>query len=309
MIGTVTLNPSVDMHIRVKKLVKDDANRAESVTNHPGGKGINVSKVVRELGGKTRAYALTGGFPGEFLKDLARRLDFPVLSVPIEGDTRINAIFTDVLDGTQTRISAPGPKIAKRHVDRLKKWLCRARPKPFLWAFGGSLAQGMPDTTYRDLICALQAEGVPCVLDTDDAPLRRGIEARPFMIKPNEYEMQRLMGRNLTSISDHYISARSLVKRGIRIVVVSLAAKGALFVTEREAFHASGIDVPVSSKVGAGDSLIGGFVYGLARGWKFKDAAKLGIAASTSAVMREAPRLCLKRDISTLIRRVRFREL
>ena len=309
MIGTITLNPSIDTNITVHGLAKDDTNRARSIAETAGGKGINVSKAVRELGGRTRAYALLGGFTGEYLKELARPLDFPLVSERVAGNTRVNMVITDVKDGTQTRISAPGPSVAVSETRRFLRRLLAVRPKPFLWALGGSIASGMKSSIYRDFVRALQKNGTPCVMDTDNEALRLGVEAKPFMIKPNEYEIERLCGRKLHSIRDHLLAARQQVRSGVGLVIVSLGPKGAIFATEKESFHALAPRVTVKSKIGAGDSLIGGVVWALYRRRSLEEAAKLGIAASTSAVMREAPRLCLQSDISSLLRRVKIKRL
>ncbi len=307
MISTITLNPSIDQHIIVRNLVKDDANRAEAIFRTPGGKGINVSKVIRELGGKTRAYSLLAGVQGQFLRKLVAELDIPLTTLAVPGETRINTILTDLKDGTQTRISAPGPHIPEKDIRAFLKKLLSARPKPFLWALGGSLSLGMKPETYRIFIAALQRNGTRCILDTDNEALRCGIQARPFMIKPNEHEIQRLIRRKLGTLEEYLEAAKMLVAKGIKIVVVSLGKKGALFVSEKEAFHVLTPKVLVKSKVGAGDSLIGGFALALARKKSLREAAYLGIAASTSAVMREAPRLCLRSDIPKLISQLKIR--
>ena len=309
MIATITLNPSIDQHIIVRNLVKDDANRAEAVFSYPGGKGVNVSKVIRELGGRSRAYALIGGFPGDFWKELVQKLDIPYFAAPIQGDIRINTILTDLKDESQTRISAPGPKVTEKELNYFLKKLLSVRPKPFFWVLGGSLSSGMKHSTYRQWILALQKNDVPCVLDTDNEALRLGVQAMPFIIKHNEYETRRLMGQPLKSVDDYLNAARSVVRRGVRIVIVSLGSRGALFVTHKESFHVSTPKVAVKSKVGAGDSLIGGFLLGLYKKLSVKEAARLGVAASTSAVMREAPRLCLRSDIAGLLRRVAIQDL
>ena len=310
MIGTITLNPSIDQLITVERLVKDDANRAVGITHYPGGKGVNVSKVIRELGGKTRAHVLLGGFVGGYWKRLVAGMDIPYAATAVEGETRINSILTDLKDQTQTRISAPGPRVPEEALRLFSKRLLSSRPRPSFWALGGSLSAGMKADTYARLIRCLQAsQGVPCILDTDDQALQKGVEAKPFMIKPNEYEMQRLTGKKFARVGDYIPSARELVRRGIRIVIVSLGRKGALFVTEKEVFHAAGLRVPEKSKVGAGDSLIGGVAFGLMRKMSLREAAKLGIAASSSAVMREAPRLCRRSDIAKLYTKVLIRSL
>ena len=309
MIGTITLNPSIDQNIAVENLVFDDANRAEKIFRDPGGKGVNVSKVVRELGGRTHAYALVGGLPGELWKGLLEKIKIPFTAFPIDGDTRINTILTDTKYHTQTRVSVPGPAMSRKDIDGFVSKLLRVHPRPFLWALGGSLSTGMRPSTYRDIVLALQKNGTPCILDTDDEPLRFGVEAKPFMIKPNEYEMQRLFNKKFTSVEDYLKASRVLVGKGIKIVVASLGRRGALFVTDNEAFHVLTPNVPVRSKVGAGDSLIGSFALGLYKKMSLKIAARLGVAASTSAVMTEGPRLCRREDIPKLIRRIKIRPL
>ncbi len=309
MIGTITLNPSVDQHWIVDGLAKDDANRAKAVRQTPGGKGINVSKVIRELGGDTRAYALLGGFPGRFLKELVKPLDFRLSSVAIKGNTRINTIVTDLKDGTQTRISAPGPILDATDLNKFVKKLLLAKPKPVFWIFGGSLPRGFERSVYRDLIRVFQKNGTPCILDADDEALRIGVQAKPFMIKPNEFEMQRLCGKKLHTIRDYVLAAQVFVNKGIHLVVVSLASRGALFVTKDEIFGVSAPSVVVKSHLGAGDSLIGGVAWGLSRRMPLRDAAKYGVAAGTSAVMREAPRLCRRTDIPALLKQLRVEEL
>ncbi|MGH7198438.1 MAG: 1-phosphofructokinase family hexose kinase [Candidatus Omnitrophota bacterium] len=309
MIGTITLNPSIDQHLIVPHLHMDDTNRARSITDYPGGKGLNVSKVVRELGGPTRAYALVAGFVGRYWGEGVRKLDIPFSAVFVKGETRINTILTDLKDRTQTRVSAPGPRVAQNEINAFLKKLLSVRPRPFLWALGGSLSRGMKPSTYGTFIGALQRSGTPCILDTDNESLKLGIEAKPFMIKPNEYEMERLVGRRFRGVKDYAEAARTLVRKGIRVVVVSLGKKGALFVTDTRTLHVLTPSVPVRSKVGAGDSLIAGFALGLLRNMNLEEAARLGVAASTSAVMREAPRLCLRSDIQKLLPRVAIRTL
>ena len=140
--------------------------------------------------------------------------------------------------------------------------------------------------------------------------MKAGLGASPYMIKPNEFELERLMGRKTRSMKERLRAARYLLETyGIRLVIVSLGVDGALFVTDEEAFHATAPVVRVRSKVGAGDSLIGGVLWALLKRMTLKEGAKIGIAASTSAVMREAPRLCHKADIAGLTRRVVIRDL
>lgn len=309
MIGTITLNPSIDQNFTVDDLVKDDVNRALSVRNRPGGKGLNVSMVVRELGGRTRAFAIVGGFSGEYWKNRVRELGVPYTAMRVPGETRMNAIFTDVDDRTQTRVSAPGPRVSENCLRDFLTCLIRFRPRPRFWALGGSISHRASVDTYRRFVAALQRDGVPCILDADNEALARGVLAKPYLIKPNEFEFTRLMGKSYHSIPSYVSGARQLVRRGVRVVVVSLAERGAVFVSADRAFHVPAPKVRVKSKVGAGDSLIGGLATGLARGLRFEDAARLGVAASSAAVMGEAPRLCRAQDVRRLYGRTRVRPI
>ncbi len=307
MIRTITLNPSIDRNIHVRSLLMDDTNRAEKISDTAGGKGLNVSKVVRELGGQTKAYVLLGGHLGEWFADLAKPLDIPLVLTPIRGATRLNIVLTD--QKTQTRISASGPNVAAPELKKFTQQVCKVASTPGYWALGGSLPPGIKTSFCGQLIQSLQKRGSFCVLDMDNEALKVGIKAKPFMIKPNEFEVQRLMGYSMKSIGDYLKAAKALNQKGIRLVVVSLAKRGALFVTREKAIHVLAPKVTVRSKIGAGDSLIGGFLLGLERKMPFEQAARLGVAASVSAVMREAPRLCLRSDIPKLLSRITIHNL
>ncbi|OGX39247.1 MAG: hypothetical protein A3C53_08850, partial [Omnitrophica WOR_2 bacterium RIFCSPHIGHO2_02_FULL_68_15] len=199
MIGTVTLNPSVDQHLSVPRLVKDDAIRASAARWFAGGKGVNVTRAVHELGGRGCAFGFLGGLPGRMLTRWLDEAGIPHRFTPIAGDTRINTTITDRHDGTQTHIRTPGPRVTPRDLDRLTATLLASRPAPRFWVLGGSLPPGAPTTCYRRLIERLEATGAQCVLDTDDEALTAGLDATPFLIKPNEHEFERLTGRRAGS--------------------------------------------------------------------------------------------------------------
>ncbi len=309
VIGTITLNPSLDHHWIVDDFVRDDTNRARQMIETPGGKGINVSKVVRELGGRTQAFALLGGLAGAYLEKLVKPLDFPLVSVKIHGETRINIVLTELKGKSQSRISASGPAVSADEMKRFVRRLCQVYPRPSFWVFGGSLPRGLAPSTYRELIRTLQERGTPCVLDTDGEALSKGVRAKPFMIKPNEFEMQRLCRKRLGTVKSYAREAVVLARSGIGLVVVSLAKRGALFVTREQSFHVKTPDVTVHSHLGAGDALIGGVLLGLQKKMPLRQAALLGVAASTSSVMRSAPRLCRRADIPGLRRRLRVEEI
>jgi 1-phosphofructokinase family hexose kinase len=301
MIGTVTVNPSIDQHILIDQLIKDDAIRAREIRRDPGGKGINVSRVVHELGGDTVAFAISGGCAGYMLRSLVAERGIVLESLEVPEETRINVILTDRADRTQTRISAPGPRVSLAELERFTQQMTSHQPLPEWWVLGGSLPPGVPDDFYARLISTLQQRGAHCLLDADDEALKLGVQAHPYLIKPNEHELARLIGRSLPDEQAMVGAAQQLVDEGIRVVAITLGRKGALIVSQDTALRVTSPDIEVKSKVGAGDSFLAGCVFALAQGQSLESAVRLGTAAGTAAVMHEGTQLCRREDVERLV--------
>ena len=309
MIYTITINPSIDKHITIDKLIKDDAIRAKSMHRDPGGKGINVSRVVNELEGETRAFAIIGGCAGYMMRDLLENNKINFNVIEIIGETRINVIITDLSDRTQTRISTKGPKVNSSNISGFIALLDKANPRPSFWVLGGSLSPGAPKNTYKKIIESLKERGEKCVLDADGEALELGIKASPFLIKPNEYELERLLGRRVEKDEDISKAAMEVCNKGVEIVIVSLGKRGAVVANKGRAFKLEIPEVEVRSKVGAGDSLIGGLLVALEKGWNLEEAARYGVAAGTAAVITEGTRLCLYDDVERLFNLIKSKPL
>jgi len=309
LIATVTTNPSIDQHIVIDRLVKDDAIRAREIRRDPGGKGLNVSRVLAELGGPTIAFGITGGGAGYIVKSLLREHGIAFESVEVLQETRINFILTDRSDGTQTRISAPGPWVTLEEAERLFDLAVGHRPQALWWVLGGSLPRGVPTDFYARVIRQLRRRNARPFLDADDDALKIGIETRPYGIKPNESELARLVGRELRDDAQILDAARDVVASGVDVVAVTLAERGALVVSESAAIRARTPRVEVRSKVGAGDSFLAGFVLGLSRGDSLEAATRLGTAAGTAAVIHEGTQLCRGRDVAALLPRIAVEHL
>lgn len=304
MIGTITLNPSVDQDLTVPKLVKDDAIRASKVEWFAAGKGVNVSRVIHELGGKSCAFGFVGGLPGQMLTHWLDQAGIPHRFVSITGDTRINTTITDWSDRSQTHVRVPGPRVSKADQHRLRETLTRLRPAPAFWALGGSLPRGVPVDFYRRLINRLERTGARCVLDTDDEALTEGLDATPFMIKPNEHEFERLTGVRPTTDRTIARAGRRLVDRGTEVVLVTLGPRGAVVVTRDDLFRVNTPRVQVKSKIGAGDSTIAGTLVALEKGIPLREAVRYGIAAGTAAVLTGGTKLCERREVEQLLPRI-----
>ena len=309
MIGTVTINPSIDQHIVIDKLVKDDTLHAREIWRDPGGKGINVSRVIKELGGETAAFGIVGGCGGYMLKSLMTERGIKFESVEVLGETRINVIMTDRSVRTQTRISVPGPRMTLADIEQFMDKIANFEPFPDWWVVGGSLPSDVPQDFYSKLIHILQKRGAKCLLDTDNEALRIGLESKPYLIKPNEYEFARLAGRELPDEQSLIQAAREIISRGIKLVAITLGKKGALVVSREQAFRAVSPAIEVKSKVGAGDSFLAGCVLALSRNAAIEEVIRLGMAAGTAAVMNEGTRLCRREDVEKLLPQIKIEKL
>ncbi len=309
MIDTFTLNPSIDQYLLVPHWVKDDTLRAVVGHRYPGGKGINVARALKVLGRSTRAFTLVGGMAGYMLRDLLANLKIDCVFVEIPGETRINMIVTDTSDRTQTRLSLPGPEIDSVHRDLLVDLILKARPQPEFWVMGGSVPPGIGQDIYFRIVQKLSARGPKCVLDTDEEALREGIRAKPFMIKPNEFELERLVGRTLGDEREFLEAARDVCRQGVEVVALTLGVKGALVVTREESWQVTAPLVEVKSKVGAGDCFIAGFLDALESGGSLEQAGMNGVAAGTAAVIHEGTAFFTREDFERLKPQVKTRRL
>lgn len=309
MIATVTVNPSIDQHMIVSLLKKDDAVRVDRWWRDPGGKGINVSRVIRELEGESLAICTAGGCAGYMLKRLLSDQNIPFKAFDILEETRINVIVTDESDGSQTRLSVPGPRMLLVQSEEFFEKIVSIEPFPQWWILGGSLPPGVPTDFYAKLIRALNEKGAKCILDTDEEALQLGIQSSPYMIKPNEYELGRLVGSPLTDQNSIVSSALAILKKGVQVVAVTLGHRGAIVVTREASFRATTPVIEVKSKVGAGDSFIGGFMVSITQGNSFDEALRMGMAAGTAAVVNEGTALCRKADVYDLLPKIQVEKI
>ena len=311
LIATLTLNPSLDEVYTVQRLDPHDLNRAEAMQRYPGGKGINVARVVHELGGATRAHGFAGGRDGQWLVDAMDQLGVPHHCTRIAGTTRNNIKLITRRPRQEFQINTPGPRIASAELRRLLRDMRVSYPRPAWWVFSGSVPPGVPTAIYRRLVAWARQQRIPCALDTDGPALRAGLVEQPAFIKPNRAEAQRVLGRRLRTIGEVGRAARAFTARGIEHVVISLGQEGAVLAVRAtgEVWAASSPDVPVHSTIGAGDSLVGGFLFSLTRGQPGPEAFRHGVACGAACVMTSGTELCHRSAVARLLPRVRLRRL
>jgi 6-phosphofructokinase 2 len=309
MISTVTLNPSLDKTVTVEELVVDEANRWTSLRRDAGGKGINVSRVIHELGGETIAYGFIGGFDGETLKHLLRQQGVPFDLTSIKREIRSNFIITDLKTCRQTRIDAPGPHISRDELRKLIDKITRIKIKPDFLVFAGSVPPGVPADIYRQLIEKAKESGIKTVLDSDNTWLKEGIKAKPNVIKPNVHEAEELLELKLRDERAIIEAVKTLVSKGIDVATISRGKDGLIVATKEKVLKVTSPQVEVRSTVGAGDSAIAGLVLKLSQGHRIEEASQWAAAAGAAATLTPGTELCRREDVERLFPQVKVKRL
>lgn len=303
MIVTITANPCLDRNVLVERMVSDDTMNPIQSTDDPGGSGINVSRVLTRFERENVAVGFAGGGTGQ---DLRRLLDDENVRhefTEIKGNTRTNLIISDKTTREQYRISFRGPDVTPSELDRFMKTMEQYLDAEF-WSIGGSLSNGTPETLYRDLIRLGKANGVRVVLDSHSDAFALGLEEGPFLVKPNEFELSRVVKRELHTLEDFVDAAKALHRQGVSIVVASRGSLGAVLVSDQGVWSAVPPKVEVKSKVGAGDSTVAGVLMAVADGLGHDDAVRMGVACGTATTLIEGTGLCLKSDVEEIYKKV-----
>ena len=309
MIYTVTLNPALDKTAQVPRFTVDEVNRITELREDPGGKGINVSKVIDRLGGRSRAVALLGGSVGAKIAGTLDEAGIDVWAFEASGETRTNLkVVDDELD-THTDINEPGPEATVAQLDTMLSALVQELAHGDIVVLSGSLPKGAPVGTYGAWARACAKAGAKVFLDADGDALTRGLDALPHLVKPNDAELSRLCGKTLEDEREIAVVARTLVDRGIARVVVSMGGKGAVMAEKDRVLLARSPKVRVGSTVGAGDSVVAALAYAEERGMSLDETARLAIAAGAANVMQSGTQAAERDLVDSLLGKVTLEEL
>ena len=309
MIVTVTMNPAMDKTASVGVLIPGGLNRLENVVLDAGGKGINVSKMICALGGDSFATGFLGGGSGNEIERLLKKQGINTDFVTTANPTRTNLKVLSEAFGI-TEFNEPGAAVSAAELDELKKKLASYASPETIFVFAGSLPPGMDTDITASLIAMVKENGASVFLDADGEAFRAALSAKPDFIKPNKFELAQYFGKDSDiSLSECRELCRRLVAQGVTTVVLSMGAEGAMFVTVDETLFAPGIAVQARSTVGAGDSMVGAFVYAFRQGLEFKECAALAVAASAGAVITEGTKPPDRETVDELLKRVRFDKL
>ncbi len=300
MIYTVTFNPSLDYIVTVKEFQVGMTNRTESEKLLPGGKGINISIVLKNLGIENTALGFVAGFTGT---EIARKVDelgvhAEFMQIP-QGISRINLKLQSI-DGTE--INGAGPDISKQQVEELLERLDNLQAGDIL-CLAGSIPKSMPSDIYQKILIRLQDKGILTVVDATKELLTKVLQYRPFLIKPNNYELGELFGVDLQTRQEVVGYAKKLQDMGARNVLVSMAGEGAVLLAENgQVYSAPAPKGELVNGVGAGDSMVAGFVAGWLETKDYGQAFRMGLAAGSASAFSE--NLATKEEILTILQQV-----
>ena len=287
MITAISLNPSIDRTLVVDKLVPGGLNRVLSKNDVAAGKGINVALTVSSLG-------LDSGCIGFMFRNNAapfeKRLmmnSTPYEFIWCEGDARTNVKVLDRTSGEITEINESGTAVDDAALSRMVDLAVSYAENSDYLVLSGSMPPGCPPDFYRTLISAVDGMGCRCILDADGERLKYGLQAHPFLIKPNRFELETMAGRKLEQLSDIKDAARSVIDQGVEVVAVSLGAEGALITDADETYYSPRINIDVKSTVGAGDSMVAGLAAGFMGDNDLADTFRMGVACATARCKTE----------------------
>jgi 6-phosphofructokinase 2 len=308
MIYTVTLNPALDRTIYVETLKPFDANRIRHEERYAGGKGIDVSRALKELNAESIALGFIGGFAGREMEGRLLNEGIATDFTVITGETRVNVIIHDIGRSLETSMLAQGPEVQPFEIVKLMEKVENLE-KPEFVVVSGSLPLGVNPEIYRKILDISARKGARTVLDTDGPAFVTGLKAKPAVVKPNVFELSRYAGEEITTQEQILRWADKLRESGVEIVLVSMAADGIIMVSDRLRLHARPPKVDVKSTIGAGDSAVAGFVYGLHRGLELAECLRWSVAAGSAATMCVGSGVCRWNDTEQLAKQVEVKSL
>lgn len=297
MIYTLTFNPSLDYVVTVPAFTCGVVNRTSDEVIFPGGKGINVSMVLKNLGYESTAFGFLAGFTGEKLKSLVEEKGIRAEFIPVsEGMTRINV---KIRGEQETEINGQGPVIREQDIKMLYDRLDSLQDNDIL-VMAGSIPDVMPQTIYMDIMKYLDNKNLRIVVDATKDLLVNVLQYHPFLIKPNHHELGEIFGVTILDKADVITYAKKLQEQGARNVLVSMAGEGAVLVAEDQTVYQSGAPQgKVINSVGAGDSMVAGFLAGYMEHASYEKAFQMGVCTGSASAFSK--NLATKEEVMELL--------
>jgi 1-phosphofructokinase len=302
LIYTLTLNPSVDYIVELEQVTLGGLNRTTKETKLPGGKGLNVSQVLRNFSVNSKALGFIGGFTGEYIENYLQAKNIDTDFIRVNEDSRINV---KLKAEKETEINAKGPSITSAHISSLKKKIGSLTNKDLL-VIAGSIPSSMPKDTYEELVKICNENMTPFVVDAEGELLRNVLPHKPLLIKPNHHELGELFNTELHTSEDVIPYAKELISMGAQNIIVSLADKGAVFINKDMSLIASAPKGELQSSVGAGDSMVAGFLTAYFKTHNLEEAFRYSVAAGSATAFSIG--LCSRVKVEDLLSQIEIEE-
>ena len=289
-ITTLCLNPALDVTYHVSKLIPEQKSRSDAARHDPGGNGINIGRALKRMQVDAHTFCIVAGDVGQLLQRLLEHQLDNVYYEKVGGETRINSTIIELDTQTQYQVTDSGTEIPEKQLNRVINDFVTLTDQGF-GIITGSCQPNIPCGLYAELTERINVHGGKAIVDSHGESLSLAIEAKPFLIKPNRYELETIINRKLPTIVDVANEARQIQKKGVSHVCVSLGNEGAVLVSPDNSYYAKALDVPINTTVGAGDSMVAGLVAGFSLNKNPQDALRYGIACGGGTVMHPGTEL------------------
>jgi 1-phosphofructokinase len=309
MITTVTLNPCIDKTVTIDGFTYGGMNRIIDSRIDPSGKGINVAIAYSQLGGQALCTGIKYRINGDLIEQRLDRAGIAHDFVTVKGEVRVNHKVYDRSTQVVTELNESGHMTDADALVELKdKLMAHCRDSDIL-VLSGSAPRGVSTTIYRELLQTVSGLPIKTVLDAEGELLLHGLEGKPYIIKPNLFELETALDIKITSHQDIIKAAKVFLDKGVKIICVSLGGQGAIIIDENNGYYAPALKVDVKGTTGAGDSIIAGFCLAMIEGLNLKDMLRYGVAAATASIIREGTLMCTREDFQKILPQVKVEKL
>ena len=291
MIYTITLNPALDKQLTVSDIRFNDVLIAEGVQLDFGGKGFNVSRMLKELNQPSKAVGLLGGQTGKAIEAGLKEQAIDVVAIPVSGETRTNVSVVTPGGSKHIKVNEKGPTISVSELQQVFQYIFENAAAGTLWVLAGSIPPGVNVDVYQQMTQKIKELGGDVVLDTSSAALKEGVLAHPKLVKPNLFELSQLTGREVTSLQEILENPALTRSVGAEFVAISAGDKGALLTDGEKTAICLPPEIQEANPVGAGDAMVAGLGFALYHGYDLEQALMLGVACGTASAMQSGTRM------------------
>ena len=284
MVYTLTLNPAVDYYIDMNNFEEGELNKVNNAYTLAGGKGINVSKVLKNFNVDSIALGFCGGFTGDYIKKHLKEYGIKENFIYLEEDTRINIKLKT--EKTESEIAGKSPNVPKEKTDELLTFINTNIKENDILVLSGSVPNSVSSSIYKEIINK-SCKNIKIILDARDEAFKIAVKEKVFLTKPNKKELGEYFNKTIETTEDIIKYAKELIKEGSENVIVSLGKEGSVLVTKDEVYIGNAPEGKLISSVGSGDSMVAGIVYGLSKNLSLSDAYKYAIASGSSTACSE----------------------